>query len=83
MKSVTVQELEQKAKEVQDMALREPVTITRDGHESLVLLSIDEYRRLQTGAKSFVAEHLPEWIVERVAAAEMDSRFSELDRLLE
>jgi prevent-host-death family protein len=31
----------------QDIALREPVAVTRNGRESCVLLSVDEYRRLK------------------------------------
>ncbi len=33
--------------EYQDMALREPLAITSNGRERLVLLSPDEYRRLK------------------------------------
>ncbi|MBI3513935.1 MAG: type II toxin-antitoxin system Phd/YefM family antitoxin [Proteobacteria bacterium] len=83
MKSVSAQELEQKIGEVQDLAMREPVAIERDGREQFVLLSIDEYNRLLTARRSFAVEELPEWIVERVAAAEMDPQFKDLDRLLE
>ena len=83
MKSVSAQELQSNAGEVQDLALQEPVAIKRDGREQLVLLSIDAYNRLLTARKSFAVEELPEWIIERVAAAEMDPRFNELDRLLE
>jgi prevent-host-death family protein len=31
----------------QDIALREPVAVTRNGRDSCVLLSVDEYRRLK------------------------------------
>jgi hypothetical protein len=83
MKSISARELEQKIGEVQDLALREPVAIERDGRERLVLLSIDEYNRLLMARRSFSVEELPEWIIERVAAAEMDPQFNDLDRLLE
>ena len=82
MKSVSVEELEQKIGEVQDLALREPVAIERDGREQFVILSIDEYNRLLTARKSFAVEELPEWIIERVATAEMDPQFNDLDDLL-
>ncbi len=32
---------------IREKALREPVTITHHGRESLVVMSIDEYRRLK------------------------------------
>jgi hypothetical protein len=83
VKSVSTEDLELRAGEIQNLALQEPVAITQDGHERFVLLSIDEYRRLQRGTKSFAAEELPDWIVERVAKAEMDPRFADLDKLLE
>jgi prevent-host-death family protein len=31
----------------QDIALREPVAVTRNGRDSCVLISVDEYRRLK------------------------------------
>jgi prevent-host-death family protein len=31
----------------QDIALREPIAVTRNGRDSCVLLSVDEYRRLK------------------------------------
>ena len=31
----------------QDLALRQPVAVTRNGRESCVLLSVEEYRRLK------------------------------------
>jgi prevent-host-death family protein len=31
----------------QDLALTEPVTVTRNGRERIVVLSVDEYRRLK------------------------------------
>jgi prevent-host-death family protein len=34
----------------QDKALAEPVTITKNGRERLVLLSVDEYQRLKSQA---------------------------------
>src|SRR4029453_4599788 len=35
----------------QDKALSEPVTITKNGRERLVLLSVDEYQRLRSRAE--------------------------------
>lgn len=46
--SVTSAEFQKAFGRYRDAALREPVTITNHGRESLVLLSADEYRRLKS-----------------------------------
>ena len=40
-------ELQKKFDSLADQALNEPVTITRDGQDQLVLLSVEEYERLR------------------------------------
>lgn len=45
---VTSAELQKAFGRYREAALREPVTITNHGRESLVLLSADEYRRLKS-----------------------------------
>lgn len=47
MITVTSAELQKKFGRYRDAAQREPVSITNHGRESLVLLSVDEYRRLK------------------------------------
>jgi prevent-host-death family protein len=47
MVSVPATTLVRKFGEYQDVALREPVSITSNGRERLVLLSADEYKRLK------------------------------------
>ena len=47
MSVVTSAEFQRKLGLYQDKALAEPVTITRNGRERLVLLSVEEYRRLK------------------------------------
>jgi len=47
MVSVAATILVRKFGEYQDVALREPVSITSNGRERLVLLSADEYKRLK------------------------------------
>jgi predicted nucleotidyltransferase len=46
MSSVSSAHFQRNLGECQDMALVEPVTITKNGRERLVLLSVEEYRRL-------------------------------------
>ncbi len=47
MRRVTSTEFQKKVGLYQDMALAEPLTITRNGREKIVVLSADEYRRLK------------------------------------
>ena len=39
----------------QDIALRQPVAVTRNGRESCVLISTDEYRRLKRREREVLA----------------------------
>ena len=84
MKRVSAQELQRNIGEVQDMALVEPVAITHHGRERLVLLSAEEYDRLKKrDRRSYAVEELPERLVEDFSNAEMDSRFDDLNKLMD
>lgn len=55
-----------------DRALTEPVTITKDGRDRLVLLSADEYERLRRrDRRAILPEELSEEEVAAIAAAEV------------
>jgi PHD/YefM family antitoxin component YafN of YafNO toxin-antitoxin module len=66
-----------------DKALAEPVTITRDGHDRLVLLSVEEYERLKRRDRrvrrieDFTAEEM-----EAIAQAEVPEEYAHLDEEL-
>jgi prevent-host-death family protein len=47
MVRVSSGELQRKIGQIQDLALVEPVTITTNGRDRLVLMSAEEYRRLR------------------------------------
>jgi prevent-host-death family protein len=47
MPTVTSAEFQRDFGRYQDLALTEPVTVTRNGRERLVVLSAEEYRRLK------------------------------------
>ena len=47
MMKVSAAEFQRNIGRFQDLALREPVAVTRNGRESTVLISADEYRRLK------------------------------------
>lgn len=56
----------------QDKALSEPVTITKNGRERLVLLSVDEYDRLKRrDRRVFRTEDLPEEWIEAIEKAKV------------
>ena len=46
MRTITVQEAETKFGSLMDAAAREPVTVTREGGDAAVLMSLEAYRRL-------------------------------------
>jgi PHD/YefM family antitoxin component YafN of YafNO toxin-antitoxin module len=63
-----------------DRALSEPVTITKNGRDRLVLLSADEYARLKRrDRRAIAAEELTEAELELVAAAEVPAEHAHLD----
>jgi prevent-host-death family protein len=47
MLKVSAAEFQRNIGRYQDLALRQPVAVTRNGRESCVLLSTEEYRRLK------------------------------------
>jgi prevent-host-death family protein len=64
----------------QDKALTEPVTITRNGRERLVVVSADEYRRLRRRAREVLpVEALSDADLEAIARTEMSPRHKHLD----
>ena len=67
MTIVTAAEIQKNFGKFSDLALREAVSITRQGRKSLVLLSADEYERLKSfdDRQVFLAEEIPdEWLKE-------------------
>lgn len=65
MAKVTVGELQSHFEHYQELAQREPVSVTDNGKESLVLLSADEYRRLKAidTRQAFYVHSLPDDIL--------------------
>lgn len=67
-----------------DGALVEPVTITEDGRDRFVLLSVEEYRRLCRGnRRALAAEELTEAELALIEAAEVPAEHAHLDAELE
>ncbi|MBX9829042.1 MAG: type II toxin-antitoxin system Phd/YefM family antitoxin [Xanthobacteraceae bacterium] len=80
MASITSAEFQRNLGLYQDKALTEPVTITKNGRERLVLMSIDEFQRLKRRDRSvFAAEELAAEKIDAIEAVRMDERHTHLD----
>lgn len=63
-----------------DRALSEPVTITKNGRDRLVVLSVEEYERLRRRDRQAIGpEDLTEAELTAVASAEVDPLHAHLD----
>jgi prevent-host-death family protein len=68
----------------QDEALVQPVAITRNGRERLVVISTEEYRRLRHRTREVLrAGDLTDAELDMIAKTEMDPRHQHLDRELD
>ncbi len=66
-----------------DKALTEPVTITKNGRDRLVVVSAEEYERLRRrDRRAFRAEELSEADIALIAKAEMAPEHAHLDEEL-
>lgn len=84
MITVTAAEFQRHFGRYQDEALTQPVAITRNGRERLVVLSADEYRKLRRRSREVVrVEDLTDEEVAAIARTEMDPRHAHLDKELE
>jgi len=80
MSVVTSAEFQRKLGLYQDKALAEPVTITKNGRERLVLLSVEEYQRLKRrDRRVFLTSELPEEWIEAVSKAKVPDEHAHLD----
>jgi prevent-host-death family protein len=66
-----------------DRALSEPLTITKNGHDRLVVLSVDEYERLKRrDRRAIAAGELSEADIALIAKAEVPAEHAHLDEEL-
>jgi prevent-host-death family protein len=73
-------ELQRKFESLADKALSEPVTITRDGQDQLVLLSVEEYERLRRRDRRVVRlEDFTDEEMALIAQAEVPAEHTHLD----
>jgi hypothetical protein len=67
----------------QDIALAQPVVVTRNGRDRTVMISADEYARLKRrDRRVFAAGELPDDMLDAVRTAEVDERHRRLDDLI-
>ncbi|MGF6233185.1 PHD/YefM family antitoxin component YafN of YafNO toxin-antitoxin module [Inquilinus ginsengisoli] len=67
-----------------DRALSEPVTITKNGRDRLVMLSAEEYERLKSRDRRVVrVEDVTDEDAELIAGAEVPAEHAHLDSLLD
>ncbi|HYC65361.1 MAG TPA: type II toxin-antitoxin system prevent-host-death family antitoxin [Reyranellaceae bacterium] len=76
---VTASEFHRAFGALSDRALKEPISITKQGRDHLVLMSAEEYARLKRGRRVGLAEDLPEPIVKLVKRSRMHKRHRHLD----
>ena len=80
MITVTSAEFQRHFGRYQDEALTQPVAITRNGRERLVMISVDEYRKLKRRSREVIrVEDLSDEEVAQIAAGRMDRRHDHLD----
>lgn len=81
---ITESEFRQAFGAVTEQARHAPVTITKDGHDHLVVVSAEEFARLKRRDRRVgLAEDLPEEWVEAVAEAKVPDGFSHLNAELD
>jgi prevent-host-death family protein len=80
MITVTAAEFQRHFGRYQDEALTQPVAISRNGRERVVMISVDEYRRLKRRSREVIkAEDLSDAEVAQIAQGRMDPRHDHLD----
>lgn len=66
--------------ELADRALTEPVTITKNGRDRLVVIAAEEFERLKRrDRRVFAAEELTEVELQAIAEAEVPAAYAHLD----
>jgi prevent-host-death family protein len=80
MITVTAAEFQRHFGRYQDEALTQPVAITRNGRERLVMISVDEYRKLKRRSREVIrVEDLSDEEVAQIVEGRMASRHDHLD----
>ncbi|MCA0432266.1 MAG: type II toxin-antitoxin system Phd/YefM family antitoxin [Proteobacteria bacterium] len=84
MVTITAAELQKKFGQYREIAIREPVSITHHGRESLVVMSAQEYQRLKAldTRRAYHAHALPDEILAELDKGYQGEATPELDHLM-
>ena len=85
MVTVTSADLRKQFGRCRELALKQPVSVTHHGRESLVVLSVDEFKRLKAldTRQALYAWELPEELANALEEAEPPAFTAQFDRELE
>jgi len=84
MMTVSAAEFQRNFGRYQDEALKQPVSITRNGRDRLVVLAVEEYQRLKRRDRVvFKTEELSEADIKAITEGGMDQRHDHLNAELE
>jgi prevent-host-death family protein len=85
MVTITSSDLRKQFDRYRELALKEPVSVTHHGHESLVVLSVDEFKRLKAldTRQALYAWELPEDLAKALEQAEPPAFAAQFDHELE
>ncbi|MEC4593143.1 MULTISPECIES: type II toxin-antitoxin system prevent-host-death family antitoxin [Nitrospirillum] len=77
-------DLQRNVAQVQEAALREPVTVSYHGRDRLVILSVDEFERLKQRDKMVISmEEMPEEFLRALQEPYYDADQAALDHLMD
>ncbi len=84
MMTVSAAEFQRHFGRYQDEALKQPLSITRNGRDRLVVLAVEEYQRLKRRDRTvFKSEELSEAELKAITEGGMDPRHNHLNAELE
>jgi len=76
---VSSTEFQQNVGRYQDVAMREPVTTTKNGRNHTVLVSADFFETVMKGRVARRVEELDEATIRAIATAEVQAEYAHLD----
>jgi prevent-host-death family protein len=78
---ITSTEFQQNVGRYQDAAMKEPVTITKNGRDHTVLVSADLFNAILKGRIARRVEELDDETIKAIASAEVPATYKHLDEL--
>jgi len=78
---ITSTEFQQNVGRYQDISMREPVTITKNGRDHSVLVSAEFFNAVLNGRVARRIEELDDETIKAIANAEVPAQYAHLDKL--